>query len=161
MRALAGLGLAIASPAGFGIIGVTFRAEPERTIAFSVFGLGNPVGAAVGMVLGGLVAGAGVYVIMKLSIVISRRSRCLGKLGSLPTVRHGWAYLYYILGGVAVIPVVIGIFVIPRDTRDLKTDVDRRIDWLGAGLVTVAVCLFTFSIAQSGVDERGWSAPCK
>lgn len=56
MRAMVGLGLAIASPAGFGIIGVTFREDPERSIAFAAFGLGGPVGAATGTLIGGAVA---------------------------------------------------------------------------------------------------------
>lgn len=37
-RALSGLGLSIASPAGFGIIGVNIRHEPARTIVFAAFG---------------------------------------------------------------------------------------------------------------------------
>lgn len=37
-RALSGLGLAIASPAAFGIIGVNIRQEPARTIVFAAFG---------------------------------------------------------------------------------------------------------------------------
>lgn len=59
IRALAGLGLAIASPAGYGIIGVSVVHEPERTITFAAFGLGAPIGAATGTILGGAVAGAG------------------------------------------------------------------------------------------------------
>lgn len=58
-RAFSGLGLSIASPAGFGIIGVNIRHEPARTIVFASFGLGNPVGAAFGTLLGGAMAGTG------------------------------------------------------------------------------------------------------
>ena len=48
LRAISGLGLAIASPAGFGIIGVNFREEPGRTIAFAAPGAGAPIGAGIG-----------------------------------------------------------------------------------------------------------------
>lgn len=58
-RAFSGLGLSISSPAGFGIIGVNIRHEPARTIVFASFGLGNPVGAAFGGLLGGTMAGIG------------------------------------------------------------------------------------------------------
>lgn len=59
VRALAGLGLAVAAPAGFGIITTSVAYEPERTVTIAAFGLGNPVGASVGTILGGAVAGAG------------------------------------------------------------------------------------------------------
>ena len=59
VRAFAGLGLAIASPAGYGIVGTNIRTEPERSIVFAAFGLGGPIGAATGTILGGAVAGVG------------------------------------------------------------------------------------------------------
>ena len=59
VRAICGLGLAVASPAGFGIIGSTIHQEPARTIVFSAFGLGAPIGGGVGYLIGGAVAGLG------------------------------------------------------------------------------------------------------
>jgi MFS family permease len=59
MRAFAGLGLAMASPAGFGIIGVSFTTEPARTMAFAALGVGTPFGASMGQILGGVVATSG------------------------------------------------------------------------------------------------------
>ena len=59
VRAFAGLGSAIAMPSTFGIVGVNFTREPERTIAFAVVGLGYPIGAALGQVFGGLIADTG------------------------------------------------------------------------------------------------------
>ncbi|CAD6589695.1 MAG: hypothetical protein TREMPRED_005476 [Tremellales sp. Tagirdzhanova-0007] len=133
VRALAGLGLAIASPAGYGIIGANIRFEPERTIVFAAFGLGNPVGASIGTIMSGAVAG---------------------------TSRHGWTYLFYIIAGASLVPMVIGILVIPRETRRLRGDGrDRRIDWLGGLLVTAGTSLFMFSIVQSGIVPKGWSTP--
>ncbi|GMK59847.1 hypothetical protein CspeluHIS016_0900640 [Cutaneotrichosporon spelunceum] len=134
LRAISGLGLAIATPAGFGILGVTFREEPERTIAFSCFGLGNPVGASVGMLVGGAVAGAS---------------------------RQGWKHLYFVLAGLCVIPIALGVWAIPNEPKrpDHLPPVDKRVDWLGGFLVTAALCLFTFSITASGVAPAGWSTP--
>lgn len=134
VRAIAGLGLAIATPAGFGILGVTFREEPERTIAFSCFGLGNPVGASIGMLVGGGVSGSS---------------------------RQGWQYLYFVLAGLCVIPLALGFWVIPKESKRPAhlAPIDKRVDWLGGFLITAALCLFTFSITQSGVAPRGWQTP--
>ena len=59
IRAFAGLGLAIATPAGFGIIATTFVTEAERVIPFALLAFGNPLGAMVGALLGGGIASAG------------------------------------------------------------------------------------------------------
>jgi MFS family permease len=60
VRALSGLGLAIASPAGYGILGATVRHQPERTIVFAALGLAGPIGAAAGTMIGGAIAAVGV-----------------------------------------------------------------------------------------------------
>jgi hypothetical protein len=51
--------MALANPAGYGIIGSLFREEPLRTIAFATFGIGNPVGGLCGVMIGGAVADLG------------------------------------------------------------------------------------------------------
>lgn len=38
---------------------------------------------------------------------------------------------------------------------------DRRIDWIGGFIVTAGLCLFCFSLTESGIAERGWSTPCE
>jgi MFS family permease len=148
LRAICGLGLAVASPAGFGIVGVTFKYEPERTVAFAAFGLGAPLGAACGTLIGGAIAATGEQVIAAYKDVSLIRSR-------------GWTYLFYLLGGIAVIPIVIGLLVIPKDDRSLRqVDEDRRIDWIGGFIVTAGLCLFCFSLTESGIAENGWATPC-
>lgn len=57
MRAFAGVGLAMAGPAGFGLIGSYVTHEPARSRVFATFGLGGPIGAATGGILGGAIAG--------------------------------------------------------------------------------------------------------
>ena len=49
----------MAISAGFGIMGTNVRQEPERTIVFAAFGLGMPVGAVVGTMIGAGIAGDG------------------------------------------------------------------------------------------------------
>jgi predicted MFS family arabinose efflux permease len=76
--------------------------------------------------------------------------------------RRGWQYLFFVLGGFAVFPLVLGFFVVPRDTRPLKgAGIDRRVDWIGGGLGTLAFSLLLFSLAQSGIAARGWNEPCQ
>ena len=65
------------------------------------------------------------------------------------------------MAGASLIPMVIGVLVIPRETRRLRGEgKDRRIDWLGGFLVTSGTSLFMFGIVQSGVVAGGWSTPC-
>jgi MFS family permease len=137
VRALAGLGLAIASPATFGIIGTTFRHEPARTIAFSILSMGSPLGATTGPILGGAVAEGG---------------------------GHRWKDVFYILAGLNLVPLVLGGLTVPWDGKSVsgrKTVKLSDIDWLGAGLVTTGMCIFVFSLTQSGVVEQGWRTPCE
>ncbi|ORY22692.1 major facilitator superfamily-domain-containing protein [Naematelia encephala] len=133
MRALSGLGLAIAIPAGYGIVGSNIRQDPWRTTTFAAFGVGGPVGASVGTILGGAVAGSG---------------------------RHGWTYLFYILAACSLVPFTLVLLVVPRDDRILRgIGIDRRIDWVGGVMVTLSTSLFLFSIGQSGVTAKGWRTP--
>lgn len=72
----------------------------------------------------------------------------------------GWTYLFYLLGGIAVIPIAIGILVIPKDKPVDKATQDRRIDWIGGLIVTAGLCLFCFSLTESGIATNGWATPC-
>ncbi|WVR04973.1 hypothetical protein IAU60_001985 [Kwoniella sp. DSM 27419] len=132
VRALAGLAISISLPAAFGIIGVTFTEEPYRTMAFAALALGYPVGSGPGLIFAGLVAG------------ISQRA---------------WQYVFFILAGLALVPVALGFIVIPKDTVKSTPGDNRRIDWIGAILITSGLSLFSFALTQSGVTERGWSEP--
>ena len=59
LRGAAGFGMALASPSAFGILGTTFREEPARTVAFTLLGVGSPVGGSTGLLIGGATASAG------------------------------------------------------------------------------------------------------
>jgi hypothetical protein len=55
---------------------------------------------------------------------------------------------------------VLAWFVVPRDKALMPgAQNDRRIDWVGGFLVTAAICLFTFSLTESGIAKKGWAAP--
>ncbi|OCF39009.1 hypothetical protein I317_07185 [Kwoniella heveanensis CBS 569] len=129
-RAISGLGFSISAPAAFGITGTTFRTEPARTRAFAALGVGTPLGGVVGVMLGGVMAGLW---------------------------RKGWQYVFFMIAGSCLIPIIGGILFIPSDTRPPCTSTSKRkIDWLGAGLVTVGLSLLMFSVTQAGIEEEGW-----
>ncbi|WVQ78177.1 hypothetical protein IAT38_000260 [Cryptococcus sp. DSM 104549] len=153
-RSLAGLALSLSTPAGFGILGITFRHEPARTMAFAALGAGAPLGAVLGEVVGGVLAGTG---------------------------RKGWRYLYFLIAGVNILPIVGALLYIPHDALSQEPSLyiphdalsqepsetpdtpgrggSRKVDWVGAGLVTLALTLLLFSVTQSGLVETGWREP--
>lgn len=68
------------------------------------------------------------------------------------------------LGGLCVIPIVVGFLVIPSDKHYVATrnpNQNKQIDWLGGFLVTAGVCLLAFSLTQSGIADDGWKTPCE
>lgn len=61
---------------------------------------------------------------------------------------------------------VVAWFAVPSDPRRVRLHngqaaegPDKRIDWVGGALVTAAICLFTFSLTESGIASQGWRAP--
>jgi hypothetical protein len=51
-----------------------------------------------------------------------------------------------------------GLFVIDADMP--STEVDKRVDWLGAALVTSALVLLLFVLGQCQLAPHGWRTPC-
>ncbi|WVQ71492.1 hypothetical protein IAR50_001030 [Cryptococcus sp. DSM 104548] len=132
LRAMAGLSISISLPAAFGILGVNFTTEPRRTIGFAALALGYPVAAAVGLVIGGAISG------------VSSR---------------GWQYVFFVDAGLALPSLVGGVFLIPAEPARRDSVTNRKIDWVGAFLVTAGLSLFSFALTQSGVTTKGWSDP--
>ncbi|ODN84846.1 hypothetical protein L202_00704 [Cryptococcus amylolentus CBS 6039] len=132
LRALAGLSISISLPAAFGILGVNFTTEPRRTIGFAALALGYPVAAAVGLVIGGAISG------------VSSR---------------GWQYVFFVDAGLALPSLIGGVFLIPAEPARRSSVANRKVDWVGAFLVTAGLSLFSFALTQSGVAVKGWSDP--
>ncbi|KAJ7820491.1 MFS general substrate transporter [Mycena leptocephala] len=59
--------------------------------------------------------------------------------------------------GMAALCALGGLFVIDADTP--STEVDKRVDWLGAGLVTSALVLLLFVLGQCQLAPHGWRTP--
>ena len=62
----------------------------------------------------------------------------------------------------ALIPLLLGLWIIPNDSRDLRREnTDKRVDWLGCALITAAIFLLSFGLTSSGQVAKGWSEPCE
>lgn len=73
----------------------------------------------------------------------------------------GWQYVFYLLAGLGATTALAAFFAIAPDTalKDDKRNVDTRIDMFGGCLISAAICLFTYSLTDSGIAERGWAEP--
>ncbi|WWC61414.1 uncharacterized protein I303_103997 [Kwoniella dejecticola CBS 10117] len=262
-RAVSGLGLSISAPAGFGIIGTTFRTEPWRTTAFAALGmrwvaLPSPLHPSLSTppspfpfplqvppfhpfpfpfhppsppfppppsspsfpppfpFLPLLAPPQFVRTLLTFTPSPSHPPLCslFTLLSSLSPHSYAvlsrpvrlcdrWQYLYFLLAGFGVIPIITGFFFIPKDDNHFPTlnartriedgkhvdqgprgtqsivkydqaratpqeseqvqsqekEQDRRIDWIGAVLVTIGLSLLLFSITQAGLMEKGWTTP--
>lgn len=73
---------------------------------------------------------------------------------------RAWQYVFFILAGLSLFPVVGGVLSIPPEPSR-KDNGNRRVDWMGAFLITAGLSLFSFALTQSGLVEKGWRTPCK
>lgn len=39
-------------------------------------------------------------------------------------------------------------------------EADKRVDWIGALLVTIGLVLIVFVLGQGGIAPRRWATPC-
>ncbi|TXT15777.1 hypothetical protein VHUM_00280 [Vanrija humicola] len=100
-----------------------------RATAFASFSAGAPIGGALGMVLGGLLTAY--------------------------TTASWRASLYTLAGATAACGVAGWLTILP----DRGLDPDRRIDWIGAAVITVGLVLFQFSISDGESAPQGWKTP--
>ena len=70
-----------------------------------------------------------------------------------------WRSSFYLFSGVTFLSFVVGVIYIDNDVP--SGEVDKRIDWLGAFLVTVGLILIIFSLSQGTNTLRRWATPCK
>ena len=70
-----------------------------------------------------------------------------------------WRSSFYLLSGVTFLSFVVGVIYIDNDVP--SGEVDKRVDWLGAFIVTVGLILIIFTLSQGTNTLRGWATPCK
>ncbi|KAJ1307526.1 hypothetical protein OPQ81_001624 [Rhizoctonia solani] len=130
MRALHGMGSAATVPSAIGILAHEFPPSRARSIAFATFSAGAPLGGAIGFVIGGVMT---------------------------EYTRVAWRGMFYVSVGIAGLTILAAALAIHKDKP--STEKDRRVDWIGAVLSTIALVLLTFALAQSSSVNNGWRTP--
>lgn len=67
--------------------------------------------------------------------------------------------MFFVLVGMTLIAAAAVFLIVPKDRRD--KDVDRRVDWIGAALVTASLVCLLFVLAQGEVASNGWATGCE
>ncbi|TXT04304.1 hypothetical protein VHUM_04191 [Vanrija humicola] len=129
-RAMAGAGASMGIPSGMGIIASNLHGR-QRATAFACFGAGAPIGAGTGMVIGGLLTAY---------------------------ASQTWRALLWIFTGLAAVIATFALLYVPAD-KQKGPGYDRRIDWLGAAMVTSGLVLLQFTVSDGVSAPRGWHEP--
>ncbi|KAI6037704.1 major facilitator superfamily domain-containing protein [Pisolithus marmoratus] len=130
LRGFQGLGAAAAIPSALGTLAHSFPPSRARTIAFSTFAAGAPVGGAFGIIIGGVVT--------QLS-------------------DDHWRGTFFMAAGLSALTLCGGLLSMRPDKVD--PDADRRVDWIGAALVTAGLVLIVFVLGQGEIAPQRWRTP--
>lgn len=130
LRGIQGIGGAATIPASLGILAQAFPPSRARSAAFATFAAGAPVGGAVGMVIGGVLT---------------------------ELTRYTWRSVFFLAAGLSLAAMIGGAFAFDADER--STDLDQRVDWLGAALVSAGLVLVVFVLGQGELATDGWKSP--
>ncbi|THV00004.1 MFS general substrate transporter [Dendrothele bispora CBS 962.96] len=128
LRGLQGVGCAATIPASLGILARAFPPGRARAIAFATFAAGAPIGGVFGNVFGALMT------------ELTSRS---------------WRSAFYLNCGIVLLSVIGAVAFFDRD--EPLIDIDRRVDWIGAFLVTAGLVLIVFVLAQGEIAPRKWA----
>ncbi|KAF5353804.1 hypothetical protein D9758_010586 [Tetrapyrgos nigripes] len=130
LRGLQGVGASATIPAAIGTLAEAFPSPRARAIAFSTFSAGAPLGATLGTVIGGILTQV------------------------TPATWKASFYLNCVLQFISVIGALISF-----EKDKPSHDSDRRVDWLGALLVTAGLTLIVFVLGQGEVASQKWATP--
>lgn len=71
-----------------------------------------------------------------------------------------WRAPFFFAAGLSALTVLLGWLVIEPDTHHLDASLDRRVDWIGAALVTGGLVLLVFSLGDGESAPQGWKTGC-
>ncbi|KAL4955365.1 major facilitator superfamily domain-containing protein [Aspergillus filifer] len=135
-RAILGLYVAMCLPTSMSLVTASFPPGKTRNIAFAATGMGQPLGYALGLILGGVFTGT-----------------------------IGWRWGFYITAIVDAVLFVASIYVLPADGQDKKFSRNtwRRlaydIDWVGVGILALAFGLLSYVLAMVTLSYKNMSHP--
>lgn len=124
IRAFLGLFVAMCLPTSMSLVTASFPPGRKRNIAFAATGMGQPLGYALGLILGGIL-----------------------------TDTIGWRWGFYITAIVDAILFVASIFVLPPDSASQKLSpatwhrLAYGIDWVGVGVLAASLGLLSYVLA--------------
>ncbi|KAK7055712.1 major facilitator superfamily domain-containing protein [Favolaschia claudopus] len=130
LRGLQGVGPAAFIPAALGIMAEAFPPSRARSIAFATFAAGEPVGGALGVQLGAVL---------------------------VQTTRATWRSPFFLFGGMSLMCVLGGMLAVDHD--EPSAEAGKRVDWIGAFLVTAGLVLLLFVLGQGQLAPQGWRTP--
>lgn len=121
-RGFQGIAISFCLPSGVGIITNAFAPGQRRNIAFAALGGGQPVGYAVGLVLGGFFVES-----------------------------IGWRYGYYFGTICSGIITAVAVWSLPADDQTMRGHIWNRmrqeIDWIGAGIASSSLAMLFYVFA--------------
>ncbi|OJD19332.1 hypothetical protein AJ78_00691 [Emergomyces pasteurianus Ep9510] len=135
-RTLAGAAISMCLPTAVSLITNTFPKGSWRNVAFAMNGMGQPLGYAVGLVLGGIF-----------------------------TDTIGWRWAYYMMAIINLCLSLVAIWSLPSVVNQsgvLKPWTRRLIDdidWLGAVIISVALGILLYVLAMASSSYRRVSDP--
>ncbi|KKZ59037.1 hypothetical protein EMCG_00905 [[Emmonsia] crescens] len=135
-RTLAGAAISMCLPTAVSLITNTFPKGSWRNVAFAMNGMGQPLGYAVGLVLGGIF-----------------------------TDTIGWRWAYYMMAMINICLSLVAIWSLPsvnNQSGTLKPWTRRLIediDWLGAVIISVALGILLYVLAMASSSYRRVSDP--
>ncbi|PCH40218.1 efflux transporter [Wolfiporia cocos MD-104 SS10] len=127
LRGFQGMGAAACIPAGLGILAHAFPPSRIRSVAFATFAAGAPIGAAIGSAIGGMLT---------------------------QWTEQTWRSTFYFLTGMSFLCFVGALVCFDPDLP--SEEEDKRIDWLGAFLITAALVLIVFVLSDGTMASDGW-----
>ncbi|OAX31939.1 MFS general substrate transporter [Rhizopogon vinicolor AM-OR11-026] len=125
-----GVGGAATIPSALGMLAHAFPPSRARSIAFATFAAGAPVGGAFGMIIGGV-------------------------LTQLTTTT--WRSVFYLAAGASTLILFTGMVSFDADTP--STETVKRVDWIGASLITIGLVFIVFVLGQGELATNGWKTP--
>ncbi|KAL2845633.1 major facilitator superfamily domain-containing protein [Aspergillus pseudodeflectus] len=122
-RTLLGISIAMCLPCAVSLMTRTFPPGRQRNLGFAAMGMGQPLGYSVGLILGGFFADS-----------------------------IGWRFGYYISAIINAALSVLAFWSLPaekpRAAGESLTSGLKRIDWVGAPIISVSLALLSFVLAQ-------------
>jgi hypothetical protein len=140
-----------------GILAQSFPPSRARSVAFATFAAGAPVGGAFGMTIGGALT--------QLTRSAPSRRACVQSDWLGMPRRPGWRSTFFFIAAIGVVCLVGGAASIGADPplrqrAGAAPEVDRRVDWLGALLVTAGLVLIVFVLSDGETAPHGWQTGC-